>query len=230
MNIAWYIRVSTNDQREGLAMYKSQATEFCQRYNHTLIEIFSDEDVSGGIDLFARPAGKSLLKALNEGIVDAVASPNVSRLFRDLRDGVNTLHTFGKKNWQMYVGDGYGLPIDVNTPMGFSMIVDHLKYAQLERMHISERTTRGLAFRRKKGMATSHTPYGYFRTEENTSLHEDKTQMAVVKKIIEANENGISTSKIASILNQNNVPTKTGATWYPSTITKIIKYQQSCKS
>ncbi len=230
MRIGWYIRVSTQEQSESLAMYRSQAQAFCERYEHTLIDIYSDEDVSGGIELFKRPAGKALLQAFQDKQIDAVASPNVSRLFRDLRDGINTLHQFGINNWAMFCGDGYGLPLDVNTPMGFSMVVDQLKYAQIERMNISERTTRGLAFRRKKQMATSHTPYGWKRVEGSTQMIEDETEKVFVNKILSMNNEGICDSQIAKHLTSINAPTKKGGKWHPITVTKIINYHTLCQA
>jgi len=229
MKIGWYIRVSTQDQKDGLEFYHSQAKEFCDRYNHTLIEIFSDEDVSGGIELFKRPSGKRLHEALKNKQINAIASPNVSRLFRDLRDGINTIHHLGKKDVTLYAGDGYGLPLDVNTPMGFSTVIDQLKYAHFERLIISDRTTKALAYKRKNGFVTSHVPYGYDKGEDN-KLTENITEMKVVKLIIKAYNQANTLSDISNSLNENKLPTKKGGKWYAITVSKIISYQRQVNS
>jgi site-specific DNA recombinase len=110
------------------------------------------------------------------------------------------------------------------------MVVDQLKYAQIERMNISERTTRGLAFRRKKQMATSHTPYGWKRVDGSTQMVEDETEKVFVNKILSMNNEGICDSQIAKHLTSINAPTKKGGKWHPITVTKIINYHTLCQA
>lgn len=226
-DILWYVRVSTDDQKQGLEMYTKQAQDFCDRYGHTLIDVFSDEDVSGGIELFKRPAGKLLLKALQEKKGNAIASPNVSRLFRDLRDGVNTIYDLQDDKVKMFLGDGYGMPVDINTPMGFSMVIDQLKYAHFERMQVSDRTTRALAFRRNKQMPTSHAQYGYDKFKDELKFNE--REIRVVNEIIALHNKGIGYTQIANKLTEFSIPTKKGGKWSASTVKKIINYQKKVR-
>jgi len=229
MKLGWYIRVSTADQRESLLMYRNLAQGFCDKYGLKLVEIYCDEDISGGIELFLRPDGKRMKADLDSGRITCIASPNVSRLFRDLRDGMNTLHYTDTNKIKMYVSKGYGTPIDVNTSDGFRMFVTELMNAHLERLQIRERTKDALEHRRLSGMATSHTPYGYKRNAnpKNTKLDVDVDEMAVVTAIMDLYRQGIKKSIICQKLNENRIPTKKGGEWHHSTVSKVISYQES---
>jgi DNA invertase Pin-like site-specific DNA recombinase len=225
MNVGLYLRVSTDDQQSGLQVYIQQAKDFCERYGHTYTEIFIDEDVSGDKDLQKRPAGAKLLAALESGKIQGIVSPNVTRLFRNLRNGVNTIDEFEKRNWRMFVSDGYGLPIDISTIMGFSMFVDQLKYAQIERMQISERTKNGMTYRRNNGKATSHTPYGYERRADDKTLYTNDSEMDVVSIMLEMYSDNIAYLEIAKELNLADIPAKKGGKWTAKTVRGVIQYQ-----
>jgi site-specific DNA recombinase len=227
----YYIRVSTDDQKEGLELYRQRAAQFCNQYNHQLIEIYSDDDVSGKIELFKRPEGKRMYNDLISGKINTIASPDMSRLFRDLRDGVNTLHDLETMKVKVFASNLYGDAFDLTSLRGFSMIIDELKEAQIERMRVSQRTTDAMAYRRRNSMATSHEPYGYIKetiTIKNRTVHqlnECPNEMKVVHGIIKLKEKGYSLKDIANVLKESKVPTKKGGKWHPVTVQKIISYQ-----
>lgn len=227
MNVGLYLRVSTDEQQSGLKVYIQQAKDFCERYGHTYTDLFIDEDVSGDKELQKRPAGSKILQALESGKIQGIVSPNVTRLFRNLRNGVNTIHEFENKNWKMFVSDGYGLPVDISSIMGFSMFVDQLKYAQIERMQIAERTKNGMTYRRNNGKATSHTPYGYYRVEDDKTLYHDDDEMAYVNVMVDLHNEGMPYLGIAKELNEASVTAKKGGAWTAKTVRGVIQYQQS---
>ena len=227
--IGWYIRVSTDDQKESLEMYRNQANDFCQRYGFNLVKIYSDEDVSGGIELFKRPQGKVLKQDLDNGTINAIASPDVTRLFRDLRDGVNTIYDMQDEGIEIFTGDGYGTPLDVNTPQGFSMVMYKLQSAHYERLIIKERTKKAMTFRRNNSLATSREQYGYnivIEGKQKKRIENEKEQL-VVKLILGMKKANQPLATIADTLNRNNIPTKTQqGKWHPSTIKSIISFQE----
>lgn len=229
----YYIRVSTDDQKEGLELYRQKAKQFCQAYKHSLIDIYSDDDVSGKIELFKRPEGQRLYNDLISGKINTIASPDMSRLFRDLRDGVNTLHELETMKVKVFASNLYGDAFDLTSVRGFAMIIDELKEAQIERMRVSQRTKDALAHRRRNSMATSHIQYGYIRQDEVVGnrtikrLVECPNEMKVVKGILSLKDNGYNNNQIAEVLAKTNVPTKKGGKWHPETVRKIINYQLS---
>lgn len=226
MKILFYIRVSTADQKVGLEKYRNMAQEFCKRHSHELIEVYADEDVSGGTEMFKRKAGKRLLDDLKAKKGNAVATPDISRLFRDLRDGVNTLFMLEKMEVPVYSADMYGRPLDTNNYMDFAVVIDQLKYAHMERLRIKQRTKDTMTFRRRNGKLTSNVPYGYKRVKEGSEdIIEEPNEQKVIAKIMEAVENQVGFTKIAEILNRNKIPTKLGKTWHSSTVKNIYEYQ-----
>ncbi len=224
----WYIRVSTDDQKNSLDRYREKAKQFCDYYNHELIDIYSDNDVSGGIDLFKRPEGKRMYQDLLSGKIDTIASPDMSRFFRDLRDGLNTLHEMQELNIKVYVSNLYGEAFDLNTIMGFSMIVDQLKYAQIERMNVSIRTKDTMTYRRRNSMATSHAPYGKDKivdtTTKNKMLVTNEKEMSVVESIKKLYDKGWTYNSIANKLIELGVPSKRNGVWYGVTVKKILHF------
>lgn len=50
-----------------------------------------------------------------------------------------------------------------------------------------------------------------------------KGEQKVISKMIDLREQGYSFKKISEYLNDNNIPTKLGGSWYPSTVKDIIK-------
>ena len=227
MNILFYIRVSTDDQKESLERYRLKAKEFCSMHKHNLIGIFADEDVSGGIELFKRPQGKKLYEELSKHKDVAIATPDISRLFRDLRDGVNTLYDLQDLDIPVYSADMFGQAVDINTYMGFGLIIDHLKYAHMERLRIKQRTLDAMKGRRKVGLLTSNIPYGYKLESDNSKrILPDEREMLVVKEIVSLSKQGIPFARIADKLNELNIPTKHNKTWHAITVSKIVKYQQ----
>jgi|TARA_Y100000768_G_C23798360_1_gene595916 predicted DNA-binding protein YlxM (UPF0122 family) len=50
-----------------------------------------------------------------------------------------------------------------------------------------------------------------------------KGEQKTINKMIELREQGQSFKKISEYLNDNNIPTKLGGSWYPSTVKSIVK-------
>jgi DNA invertase Pin-like site-specific DNA recombinase len=231
MKILFYIRVSTDDQKVGLEMYRSMAETFCTMYKHELVDVYADEDVSGGIELFNRPEGKRLNQDLKSGKGDAIATPDVSRLFRDLRDGVNTLFDLCDLNVPVFTSNLFGQALDLTTPIGFSTAIELLKMAHMERLWVKNRTRDAMAFRRKNGKITSHIPYGYVRsTEDKSKLIKDVSEQRVIELILKYSQEGVGHTEIAKILNRNKIPTKRNKEWKASTIDRIVTYQKQVRA
>jgi DNA invertase Pin-like site-specific DNA recombinase len=161
MKLYTYNRVSTDDQKIGLQVYRERMQSFCLRWNHEIVESFEDEDVSGGIPLKERPEGSKMYINLMQHKADGVLFDNISRMFRDMEDGVSTANRFTEAGIKMFVSDGSSDPIDIETESGFTFFVFQLMYAHLERMKIRKRTKDAHTMRRKNSLPTSQTPYGF---------------------------------------------------------------------
>jgi DNA invertase Pin-like site-specific DNA recombinase len=224
MKLYTYNRVSTNDQKIGLMVYRERMQAFCIRWNHDIIDSFEDEDVSGGIPLKERPEGSKMYLNLMQHKADGVLFDNISRMFRDMEDGISTANRFSEAGIKMYVSDGSSDPIDIETESGFTFFVFQLMYAHLERMKIRKRTKDAHTMRRKTGLPTSHAPYGFDKVDGR--LIENPIEQRWVKVILSLrNDENKTFDYIKDFLNQENAPTKKGTSnWTKKVVFGIYNY------
>lgn len=226
MNLVSYNRVSTDEQKVGLQMYEQSIKRFCEYHNHTLVGQFQDEDVSGGIAFAKRPSGRKCYDLLMEGKADGIIVGDVSRMFRNLEDGVVLERIFRENGIKMLFADGNGSPVDTTTETGFMMFLFPLIQAHLGRLNRKVTTKKNMEFRRNSGLVTSHTPYGYERATEgkDNRLYEKADEMKVVEMIFQMLGLNYSLTKIAAELNSHSIPSKTGKTWSRNSVDSVINY------
>lgn len=224
MNLYTYNRVSTDDQKTGLQVYRERMKSFCIRWNHEIIQSFEDEDVSGGIPLRERPQGSIMYFNLMQHKADGVLFDNVSRMFRDMEDGITTANRFTEAGIKLFVSDGSSDPIDIETESGFTFFVFQLMYAHLERMKIRKRTKDAHTMRRKTGLPTSHAPYGFDNVNGKLVANETEQRWVRIIKTMRDSD-GRTFDQIKDFLNQEKAPTKKGgANWTKKVVYGIYNY------
>jgi DNA invertase Pin-like site-specific DNA recombinase len=226
-----YNRVSTDDQKTGIQVYRESIERFCKYGNHEIVGVYEDEDVSGGMPFRERPQGKLIYESLMNGDVDGMVADNISRVFRSAADGFATIEEFRDAGVKFFICDQGQVPLDVDSEQGFMLFSFQLMYAQLERMKIKKRTSDAHKMRRKNGLATTHAQYGYNKISDtqygnlvNRVVPCEKEQ-EVVKQIMELHISNISNYSIAKFLNNNGIPAKKGGIWTGKTIKGVIDYQ-----
>jgi DNA invertase Pin-like site-specific DNA recombinase len=225
MKLYTYNRVSTDDQKTGLLVYKERMDAFCARWNHTIVDSWEDEDVSGGIPLKDRPAGSIMYKNLFLGKADGVLFDNVSRMFRDMEDGITTVNRFTESGIKMFVSDGSADPIDIESESGFLFFVMQLTFAHIERMKIKKRTKDAHTMRRKTGLPTSHTQYGFDKVNGRLVIRED--EMDVVTLILKSrDEDKMTFDLITNNLNDQGIPSKKGGKWSKKVVFGVYNYHK----
>ena len=70
-----------------------------------------------------------------------------------------------------------------------------------------------------------HTPYGYAYLDGKLLL--DPKEQIIVRKILKLHQSGLSGNAIAKELNHQKVPSRTGKSWSPCVVRRIIKLNQS---
>ena len=87
-------------------------------------------------------------------------------------------------------------------------------------------TRRALAVKRARGEKTGGTvPYGWDAVPSHAGaigLVENAQEQAEISRIVQEREGGCSYAAIARRLNEDGVPTKTGAHWHPETVRGIM--------
>lgn len=93
-----YIRVSTDEQAAGADAQEASIREYCRSRGLTLVEIFSDIGISGGVPPMDRPGFSSLIefaKANNVGVIVVYSLDRVSRDVHALLDTMAKLSSMG---------------------------------------------------------------------------------------------------------------------------------------
>lgn len=190
---------------------------------------FYDCDVSGGIELFKRQAGAVLKSRLQPG--DVIVAAKWDRVFRDLRDGINTLHWLGEQGISIVCID---LNVDTRTAAGYMVAVNMLNFANFERKRIGERTKEGLAvIKHNKGVAISYRcPWGWKRVRRGEQKRKDGQPYATIVPDVKERylcqdvvrlheEKKMSFQQIATFFTRNGRKSKKGKTTWSLDMTRF---------
>lgn len=143
--VAIYVRVSTDQQtveNQVLAL-----DEVAQRSGWEIVQVFSDEGISGAKGRDRRPGFDALLTAVSRRQIDLVAAWSVDRLGRSLPDLVSFLSDLQAKGVDLYL---HQQAIDTSTPSGRMLFQMLGVFAEFERSMIRSRIMAGLARSSKK--------------------------------------------------------------------------------
>jgi DNA invertase Pin-like site-specific DNA recombinase len=145
--VALYLRVSTmgqttvNQRRELEAVAARQGWE--------VVQVFSDNGVSGAKGRKDRPALDALLQGVARREFDIVAAWSVDRLGRSLQDLIEVLSDLHAKGVDLYL---HQQGLDTSTPSGRAMYQMMGVFAEFERAIIRERVLSGLARAKAEGV------------------------------------------------------------------------------
>ena len=230
-----YSRTSTHLQDSSSEQQEQLLSQFCQRKGYIEIVNLIDTDVSGGKLILERPAG-SKLSQIRKG--DVIICAKHCRMFRSLKDAVNTISDWFELGVSIYFLNLGETPIDMKTPHTKFMLYMMMATAELEKDTISERTVKNLKFRKENGKTYSSAPYGYDNIGERGSngkiiegkLIPNEAEQKIISYIKELKIFGMSLGAIATELNSRNTPSKKGGRWSAKTVRDTIKNTINLKS
>lgn len=205
--VVGYVRVSTTDQASdgyGLAAQRSAIEKECERRDWELMEIFSDEGLSGkNLD---RPALKEALAFVASGEATGLAVSKLDRLSRSVADFAALLAWFTDSERTLVALD---LGIDTSTPGGRLVANVFASVGEWEAEVIAQRTKDGLQAARDAGRPISGPAVA------------DHPELAA--RIKSMRSKGLTLRQISDDLNAEGVPTLRGGTaWRPSSIQSIV--------
>jgi DNA invertase Pin-like site-specific DNA recombinase len=223
-----YSRTSTHLQDSSSEQQEQLLSQFCQRKEYTEVVKLTDTDVSGGKLILERPAG-SKLSEIKKG--DVIICAKHDRMFRSLKDAVNTISDWFELGVSIYFLNLGETPIDMKTPHTKFMLYMMMATAELEKDTISERTVKNLKFRKESRKTYSAEVFGYDNVGERGSngkiidgrLVANEDEQQVIKQILEWHNINISLNGIARNLNERNTPSKKGKKWSAKTVRDTIK-------
>ncbi len=221
MKIIGYCRISTDNQKEEgtIEIQQKALIEYAKVNRHELLEVFSDEGISGGLE--NRPGLSELFDYLEEHPeVDGVLIFKLDRLARDLyiqEHLIKKLEELGKKLYSIKEPN-----LDSDDPMRKAFRQFMGIVSELEKAFITMRLSEGRIHKAKKGgYAGGSTALGYKAIDKELSI--DKNQAELVKNIFHMKRyKRMGLREIARELNKSGIPTARGGKWYAGTVKYIL--------
>jgi DNA invertase Pin-like site-specific DNA recombinase len=146
MRAAIYLRVSTNGQTTDTQERELRVA--AKRMGHTIVEVYSDNGISGAKGRNGRPEFDRLHRDAARRKFDIVMAWSVDRLGRSLQDLVGFLSELHALGIELYL---HQQGLDTTTPAGKAMFQMLGTFAEFERALIQERVVAGMARAKAKG-------------------------------------------------------------------------------
>lgn len=150
---AIYARVSTKSQT--VENQIRELTEICQRQNWKVVQVLTDEGVSGAKGRGERSGLDNLLKGVARKEFEIVCAWSVDRLGRSLKDLIGILNDLREKDCDLYL---HKQGIDTSTTSGKMLFQMLSVFAEFEREIIRERIITGLERAKSRGIKLGRRP------------------------------------------------------------------------
>jgi len=213
---ALYARVSSNRQKENhtIASQTAALIQYAETHGYDVPPEwrFQDEGYSGSS--LHRPGLEAIRDLAAEGKICAVLMYSPDRLSRKYTYQVVLNEEFLRCGVQLV----FLQSPSTETPEDHLLVQLQGMIAEYERTQIAERTRRGRRHRAQQGSVNVlvAAPYGYHYVKKSESAaayyQVSETEAPVVREIFDAyTRAGLSLGEIARRLNEQHVPTRTGA-------------------
>jgi DNA invertase Pin-like site-specific DNA recombinase len=223
VRVIGYARVSTEEQSANgasLAAQESVIREEAARRGWTLLGVYSD--VASGKSTTRRPGLHDALAAL-EGRGPwaerpaAIVVARLDRLTRSVADGGRLFERARSHGWDVIALD---LGVDTTTAAGELVANVMISVGQWERRVIGERTSAGLAERRRQGKRLGRRATVELEGEEG-----DRARRTLAR-ILALREAGTSYRGIAERLNADGTPGFQGGRWHERQVRRAVTDEQ----
>jgi site-specific DNA recombinase len=227
MKVIGYVRVSTKKQENNTSidLQKEIIQNYCNLYNHELLEIISD--VKSGSQVENRNLKALLDKVNNSSDIEGIIIHKLDRLSRNLKDGLNILHSFDKNNKALIsITEQY----DFSTSQGKLMFESIFKFIEYDYKITKERLSSGKkAVKKMGGFIGGGVKLGKkvetktINKKEIKVLVDNDQEMQVIKVIKNHKRSGKSLYQIMQYLNKNGYKTKKDKQFTISTIKGVLQ-------
>ncbi len=208
-----YIRVSTDEQVSsgaGLDAQRAAIDSEAARRGWTIVASYTDEGISGGKSVEARPGLTYAIETIEAGHAAVLIVSKSDRVARSLRTLLDVVDRVERAGGMVVAVDG---TIDTSSAAGRFTTSIMGGVAELERALISDRTKAALAVKKAQGVQLGMPP---------------KISAEVVERILEARAEGMSLRAIGAELTEVGIPTaRGGAKWQPSTVQGVLDSQHA---
>ena len=224
LRLAAYIRVSTDAQVDGygLEVQTKALRAWAQANCHRIIDLVSDEGVSGTTEALDRDGLTSAIEAIESGAADGIVVARLDRLARALTVQEAILAHVWSKGGRVFTADaGEVLADDADDPVRTATRQLLGVFAQLDRAMITKRLRDGRRAKAERGgYVAGSPPYGW--RAEGGELVEDSAEQEVVVRMRSMRSAGASLNSIATSLNSEGVASKRGGRWTAASVSRTI--------
>jgi site-specific DNA recombinase len=227
MNIAIYVRVSTEEQAKHGYSLEHQITSCKEQANKDNLNIdfifneYVDDGYSG--EYLERPSLIKLREDVRCAFIDKIYCYDPDRLSRKLMHQLLLDEELNKHCTLLFVNGEYE-----KTPEGKLFYQLRGAVAEFEKAKINERMSNGRKTKAKKGMVIKNNfIYGYDYNKENGQLIINENEAKIVRFIFDSFTAKTGKFKgingIALYLSQSGIPTKKGKdTWHRQVVRQIL--------
>lgn len=215
-----YIRVSTDDQSNSIEVQRKKIQEYCLFKNIELVQIFTDEGVSGGTSFYTRAGGAAANSLLLNSDIKIIICVKPDRMFRSVKDSLIVVDDWNQKNISLHIIDLGGNTIDTKTALGRMFFIQSISMSEFEKNIGGERTKAILQNKKATGKAYCANIYGFDNIEGKLVVND--YEMENVRDIFNMSDL-LSAAKIADKFNELKIPAKKGGIFHASTIQNILK-------
>jgi len=220
MKAVGYIRVSTEEQvREGISLevQEDKVKKYADLHNLRLTEIIRDEGKSDK-DL-DREGMQKVITLCKDRSVDHLIVYKMDQLTRRTSDLLTLVEEVFKPNKVQF--HSITERVDTSTAQGKFFLTIIGAMSQMERDLISERTSEALRYKISRGENVGAPPLGFLA--EDKKLYRVDGEFEVVEHIKRLKRKKLSLRQIANRLNEQEIPTKRGGSWYAGTVRYILR-------
>jgi DNA invertase Pin-like site-specific DNA recombinase len=205
-----YLRVSGKSQvdGDGFPRQKAAIQKWAKANGYHVVQWFVEKGVSGTLE--NREALDAMLVALMSNGVDTVIVEALHRFSRDLRVQENLIHQYFTNRFTLISATEPELDKDDPNRVFMRQIFGAVHQLDKSNLALKLRAAR----QRKKattGRCEGHKPYGHYQGEQ-----EIKTRM------LSLHAAGGNYEGIAKQLNAEAIKTRSGGSWYPATVRRIV--------
>jgi DNA invertase Pin-like site-specific DNA recombinase len=206
-----YLRTSADDRdKAGIPVQREGCAVFAARTGMESVREFADDGISGTIPMDERPSGKEMVAAIAANGVEAVLVWNGERIGREQPIFWQFIGLCRAKRMEVFDHEGHKLTDPMEGAIyGMTAEMDYRKI--IERLAAGKRQWRGT--KRVDG----RWPFG-----EHPS-HEYDREREIVARIQKMAASGVSSYKIAKLLNAERVLTRYDCQWRVQTVKNIIR-------
>ena len=216
-----YVRVSSLVQKEkgnSIPNQISKIKSYCKLNEYELIDILSDDGISG-MSKSKRKDYLKLIDIISNKDIDGVIVNDLSRIGRKMSDVVEFIDSMKKKNIEFHtIKEG----INNDSNVGGLIINILSSINQFEVEMLRNRISEVKQYKKSNNLVYGNLIFG--KTKDGVKLIDNVDELKVIKYMKNLRKRGYSYFKISDRLNQRNIKSKNGNQWYGSGVRNVLSY------